>query len=194
MMARFFKIPAGFRQWLDVNHSSFAELWVGFYKKGSGKPSVTWPESADEALCFGWIDRIRKSLDDHSYAIRFTPRKPQSTWSAINIARAKELIEQGRMRPAGMAAFQARKENKSGIYSYEQRSVEMPEPYASQFQSNRKAWQYYQSQSQWYRKTVNWWVISAKREATRSKRLEKLIDYSEREQPVPDYARTRKTK
>src|SRR6266545_8054500 len=130
MKARFFKTPAEFRAWLEANHSSSAELWVGFYKKGSGKPSITWPESVDEALCFGWIDGIRKSLDETSYTIRFTPRKSQSIWSAVNIGRADELIKQGLMMPTGMAAFEARKENKSGIYSYEQRSAELPETYA----------------------------------------------------------------
>jgi uncharacterized protein YdeI (YjbR/CyaY-like superfamily) len=193
MKARFFKSPEEFRKWLEANHSGPAELWVGFYKKGSGKPSITWPESVDEALCFGWIDGIRKSLDEDSYTIRFTPRKPRSTWSAVNISRAGELIRKGLMTPSGMAAFQARKENRSGIYSYEQRSVDLPEQYGKKFKANRKAWEYYQSRPVSYRKAVNWWVISAKREETRMKRLEKLMEDSERGQTIPQLTRARKT-
>src|SRR5437588_10343064 len=122
MNPNFFKTPSDFRKWLAANHAKSRELWVGFYKKNSGKPSITWPESVDEALCFGWIDGIRRNIDDISYSIRFTPRKPTSTWSVVNIKRAQELIEQGLMTPAGAKAFQARRENKSGIYAYDQRS------------------------------------------------------------------------
>ena len=113
----FFRTPAAFRKWLEKHHATHKELWVGFYKKGSGKPSITWPESVDEALCFGWIDGIRKSIDEVSYKIRFTPRKPTSVWSSINIKRIEVLTQEGRMHPAGHAAFQKKKENKSGIYS-----------------------------------------------------------------------------
>src|SRR5262245_13828747 len=125
---KFFATPLDFRKWLEKHHQSSRELWVGFYKKGSGKPSITWPESVDEALCFGWIDGLRKSVDEISYTIRFSPRKPKSIWSAINIKRAKELEGEGRMWPSGMKAFEARRENRSGIYSYEQRRAQLEEP------------------------------------------------------------------
>src|SRR6266404_3212339 len=125
---RFFRTPSDFRKWLQKNHTTVSEHWVGFYKKNSGRPSITWPESVDEALCFGWIDGIRKRVDEISYKIRFTPRRSGSIWSTINIKRAKEIQKQKRMRPAGLKAFAARIENKSGIYSYEQRSAELPEP------------------------------------------------------------------
>lgn len=194
MNTKFFKTPKQFRQWLAANHTSATELWVGFYKIKSAKPSITWQESVDEALCFGWIDGLRKSLDDESYMIRFTPRKPQSVWSSINIARVKELTQQELMTPAGLAAFQARKENKSGIYSYEQRSAELPEPYANRLKSNRQAWDYFHSQSAWYRKSVNWWVMSARRVETQVKRLEILIEYSEKGQTVPQYTRAKTVK
>ncbi|MFY9574703.1 MAG: bacteriocin-protection protein, partial [Blastocatellia bacterium] len=123
MKIRFFKSPADFRKWLEKHHATVEELWVGYYKKSSGKPSITWPESVDQALCFGWIDGIRKSVDELSYKIRFTPRRPGSIWSSINIKRAQQLQSEGLMLPEGLKAFQVRKENRSGIYSYEQRSI-----------------------------------------------------------------------
>src|SRR5260370_29925697 len=128
-IVKFFKTSSDFRKLLEKNHASAQELWVGYYKKGSGRPSITWPESVDEALCFGWIDGIRESVDEVSYTIRFTPRKPRSVWSAINIRRAQELTAQGLMQPAGLKAFEARLENRSGIYSYEQRTDKLPQPY-----------------------------------------------------------------
>ncbi len=130
MKPKFFQTPADFGTWLEKNHATATELWVGFYTKDSGKPSITWPESVDQALCFGWIDGIRKRVDEISYQIRFTPRRRGSIWSAINIKRAKELVRQKQMRPTGLKAFAARIENKSGIYSYEQRSTELSQPYA----------------------------------------------------------------
>lgn len=172
----FFATPADLRRWLDANHSTAKELWVGFYKKESGRPSITWPESVDEALCVGWIDGIRKRLDDESYVIRFTPRKPQSTWSAVNIARVAELKRNGRMRPAGLAAFERRSDEKSAIYSYEQRTTaEFDESAERQFRANPKAWEFFQAQAPWYRRTATYKVISAKREETRQKRLAQLI-------------------
>jgi uncharacterized protein YdeI (YjbR/CyaY-like superfamily) len=128
----FFKTPADFRKWLLENHASATELWVGFYKKDSGKPSITWPESVDEALCAGWIDGIRKRIDHLGYKIRFTPRRPRSIWSSVNIKRVAALAQGGRMLPAGEKAFAARLENKSGIYAYEQRKPELPEIYAKE--------------------------------------------------------------
>jgi uncharacterized protein YdeI (YjbR/CyaY-like superfamily) len=178
MTPTFFKTQCDFRKWLEKHHATAQELWVGFYKKGSGLPSITWPESVDEALCFGWIDGIRKSIDDLSYKIRFTPRKPRSTWSAVNTKRAQELVDQGLMTPAGLKAFAARKENKSGIYSYEQRSDKLPEFYEKEFRQNKSAWAFFQSQPPGYRKIACWWVMSAKREETQLRRLTILIEGS----------------
>ena len=178
MQPRFFQTPAAFRKWLAANYQKSKELWVGFYKKDSGKPSITWPESVDEALCFGWIDGVRKTIDDKSYKIRFSPRKPSSIWSAVNIRNVERLIKEQRMKPAGMKAYEARKEYRSGIYSYEQRSPELVEPYAGKFKRNKAAWTFFQAQPPGYRKIMNWWIVSAKQEETRLKRLDKLIEAS----------------
>jgi len=178
MTIKFFKTPANWRKWLEKNHATIPELWVGFYKLGSGLASITWPESVDQALCFGWIDGIRKSVDELSYTIRFTPRRPGSVWSAININRAQNLIELGLMMPAGLEAFRLRKENRSGIYSYEQRSADLPFEYSSRIIRNKRAWKFYVAQPPSYRKVVNWWVVSAKKDETRLKRLAKLIEAS----------------
>jgi uncharacterized protein YdeI (YjbR/CyaY-like superfamily) len=175
---KFFRSPSDFRNWLEKNHGSARELWVGFYKKASGRPSITWPESVDEALCFGWIDGIRKRVDEFSYQIRFTPRRRGSIWSAINIKRAKELTKEKRMRPAGLKAFAARIANKSGIYSYEQRRAELEEPYTSRLKRNRSAWDFFQAQPPSHRKMISWYIMSAKTEETRSKRFEKLMNAS----------------
>jgi uncharacterized protein YdeI (YjbR/CyaY-like superfamily) len=174
----FFRTPADFETWLEKNHAKATELWVGFYKKDSGKPSVTWPESVDQALCFGWIDGIRKRVDEISYQIRFTPRRPGSIWSSINIKRAKELVEARRMRPTGLKAFAARIENKAGIYSYEQRTAELQDPYATHLKKDKAAWKFFRTQPPSYRKMIGWWIISAKREETRMARLAKLISES----------------
>lgn len=178
MNPKFFKTPAAFHKWLAANHDKSRELWVGFYKKDSGKPSLTWPESVDEALCFGWIDGVRKSIDEESYQIRFTPRKPTSVWSAVNIRNVGRLIEGDRMQPPGLKAFAARKENRSGIYAYEQRSPELIEPYLGQLKRNKAAWKFFAAQPPGYRKQMNWWIVSAKQEETRLKRLTKLIEES----------------
>jgi uncharacterized protein YdeI (YjbR/CyaY-like superfamily) len=175
---KFFPTPSAFRKWLVANHAKSKELWVGFYKKSSGKPSITWPESVDEALCFGWIDGVRKSLDEQSYVIRFSPRKPNSIWSAVNIRNMERLIKEDRVQTAGMKAYAARKEYRSGIYSYEQRSAELVEPYAEMFQRNKPAWKFFAAQPPGYRKMMNWWIVSAKREETRLQRLDKLIKMS----------------
>jgi uncharacterized protein YdeI (YjbR/CyaY-like superfamily) len=189
MKPTFFKSPVDFRKWLEKHHATAQELWVGFHKKASGKPSITWPESVDEALCFGWIDGIRKSVDDVSYTIRFTPRKPRSVWSAVNIKRVEELNRQGRMRPAGHKAHEARIEKKSGIYSYEQRKAELEEPYGKRLRQNKEAWTFFQAQPPSYRKAANWWVLSAKKEETRIKRLEKLIEDSSQGLRIPQFTR-----
>jgi uncharacterized protein YdeI (YjbR/CyaY-like superfamily) len=175
---KFFRTSADFRRWLEENHATATELWVGFYKRDSGKPSITWPESVDQALCFGWIDGIRKRVDKISYKIRFTPRRRSSIWSAINIKRAEELARQKRMRPAGLKAFAARIENKSGIYSYEQRTTELAEPYATHLKKNKAAWNFFGMQPPSYRKMIGWWIVSAKKEETRMARLAKLISES----------------
>jgi uncharacterized protein YdeI (YjbR/CyaY-like superfamily) len=175
---QFFQTPADFRFWLEKNHATATELWVGFYKKDSGKPSVTWPESVDQALCFGWIDGIRKRVDKSSYQIRFTPRRPGSIWSAINIKRANELVSQKQMRPVGLKAFAARVENKSGIYSYEQRSAELARPYANLLKQDKAASKFFKNQPPSYRKMISWWIVSAKKEETRMARLTKLISES----------------
>jgi uncharacterized protein YdeI (YjbR/CyaY-like superfamily) len=173
----FFETPATFRAWLEAHYATTQELWVGYYKKGSGQPSITWPESVDEALCFGWIDGLRKSIDDVSYRIRFTPRKPRSTWSAVNVQRVAELTAQGRMHQAGLDVFAQRAEAKTGIYAYEQRQTAgLDAASEQQFQANGAAWAFFQSQPAGYRKTAIWWVVSAKRDETRRKRLATLID------------------
>ena len=172
----FFPTPAHLRKWLSRNHSTATELWAGFYKKDTGRPSITWQESVDEALCVGWIDGVRKRIDEESYKIRFTPRRATSIWSAVNIARVAVLEKEGRMQPAGRAAFARRRVNKSGIYSYEQRPVDLPEPYASRLRANRAAAAFLEAQPPSYRKLVAWWVVSARKEDTRQARVAKLID------------------
>jgi uncharacterized protein YdeI (YjbR/CyaY-like superfamily) len=178
MQPRFFKTPSAFRKWLAANYAKSKELWVGFYKRGSGKPSITWPESVDEALCFGWIDGIRKRIDEDSYVIRFTTRKTSSVWSTVNIRNAERLIKEKRMQPAGLKAYELRKEYRSGIYSYEQRSSELEEKYARKLKRNKAAWKFFQAQPPSYRKMMNWYIVSAKQEETRLKRLDKLIEAS----------------
>lgn len=172
----FFASTAAFRRWLQKNHTRADELWVGFYKRATHRPSMTWPESVAEALCFGWIDGLRRRIDDERYMIRFTPRRPGSTWSAINIRLAKSLIAENRMRPAGRAAFQARLAKKSVVYSYENRPQSLPPEFEKLLRKDRKEWAYFQAQAPWYRRTVAHWITSAKREETRMRRLASLIE------------------
>ncbi len=177
----FFESPGELRAWFEKHYATERELWVGFYKKGSGLPSITWPEAVDQALCFGWIDGIRKSIDDTSYVNRFTPRKASSTWSARNIARVKELSREGLMHPAGIKAFEARSDERSAVYSYEQRHAAQFDPaHEREFRRHKKAWEFFQSQPPSYQRAATWWVISAKKEETIAKRLAELIDESER--------------
>jgi uncharacterized protein YdeI (YjbR/CyaY-like superfamily) len=179
MKPTFFATPADFRGWLEEHHESATELVVGYMKRVTGVPSVTWPESVDEALCFGWIDGVRKSLDETSYVIRFTPRKPKSNWSAVNVRRALELTRLGRMRPAGRKAFAARVEEKTGVYSFEQReAAKLDAADEKRFRANQPAWEFFQAQAPWYRKVAVFWVMSAKKEETRQRRLATLIDDS----------------
>src|SRR5262249_4747700 len=184
----FFATPDDFRRWLAEHHNDVEELWVGYYKKGTGKPSLTWPESVDQALCFGWIDGVRKSLDSDSYAIRFTPRKPRSRWSAVNVSRVKELTNLGLMQPPGLKAFQERTEE--GTYSYEQRNAaELDEADEQTFRANESAWEFSQAQPPSYRKAALWWFISPKKDKTKRKRLPQLIDDSAHGRPIPPLAR-----
>lgn len=175
----FLASPAEFRSWLKTHHADAAEVLVGFYKKDTGKPSLTWPESVDCALCFGWIDGIRKSLGDQSYTIRFTPRKPTSTWSAINIGRVTELEKMGLMQPAGRKAFEQRKDAKSAIYSYERvATAKLSAAQEKKFRSRKPAWAFFQAQPPGYQRRATHWVISAKKEETSMKRLAILIEES----------------
>jgi uncharacterized protein YdeI (YjbR/CyaY-like superfamily) len=178
MKPHFFATPAAFRAWLKKHHASATELLVGFYKRDSGKPSITWPEAVDQALCFGWIDGVRKRIDDVSYSIRFTPRKAVSNWSAINIARVAELTKLGLMQPAGLRAFEKRREDKSAIYSYENAVRTLDPADEKTFRANRKAWQFFNAQPPWYRRVCIYWVTSGKKEETRARRLATLIDDS----------------
>jgi uncharacterized protein YdeI (YjbR/CyaY-like superfamily) len=189
----FFPTPADFRAWLVAHHGKLSEHLVGFHKKGSGKPSITWPESVEVALCFGWIDGVRKSLNETSYTIRFTPRKPTSTWSAININLVQKLTKQGLMHPAGLKAFAARSEKKSGIYSYEQRkSARFTREQEKQFRANKPAWDFFQSQPPGYKQLTTYWVITAKKEETRQKRLSELIAHSQHQRRIPRILPTKK--
>ncbi|MBD3583992.1 YdeI/OmpD-associated family protein [Flavobacterium selenitireducens] len=180
MEPTFFETPSDFRKWLERNHDSKTELLVGFYKVGSGKPSISWPESVDQALCFGWIDGVRKSIDSESYSIRFTPRKPTSIWSAVNIGKMEELTKAGLMRPEGEKAFAKRTEARSNIYSHETESVAFDAELEERFRQNEKAWAFFSAQPPSYRKVITHWVISAKQDKTRRSRLEKAIAESEK--------------
>jgi uncharacterized protein YdeI (YjbR/CyaY-like superfamily) len=175
----FFATPADFRGWLEAHHEAATEVLVGFHRKASGRPTMTWQEAVGEALCFGWIDGITRRIDEESYTIRFTPRRPSSNWSAVNVKRVGELTAAGLMRPAGMAAFERRSEAKSGVYSYEQRhEARLGPEQEREFRANDAAWRFFEAQPPGYRKIATWWVVSAKREETRRRRLATLIDDS----------------
>ena len=180
MKPTFFESPARFRQWLEKNHDKAPELLVGFFKKDSGRPSITWPESVDQALCFGWIDGVRRRIDDVSYTIRFTPRRRGSIWSKINIGRATELAKCGLMHAAGAKAFEQRSESKSRIYAYEN-APRLPPAAEKRFRSNKKAWKFFNNQPPSYRRVAIYWILSAKKEETRERRLTTLIDDSAHE-------------
>lgn len=192
MEPEFFAQQSDFREWLERNHHKARELWVGYYKKSSGIPSLTWPESVDEALCFGWIDGIRKSIDEKSYMIRFTPRNPRSNWSAVNIKRVEELIALGLMKPSGIEAFQKRLEKKSAQYSYERDNLKLAEEYEAKFRTNKKAWEFFQTLPPSVKKPSTLWVMSAKQEETRLRRLENLIKASEEGQRIALLRRNKK--
>lgn len=179
MTPKFFATPSELRSWITRHHDKTNELWAGFYKRSSGKPSITWPEAVDAALCFGWIDGVRKSIDEISYTIRLTPRKPQSTWSAINIRKVQELTARGLMHRKGLEAFQRRTEERSGIYAYEQRQNPKLDPrYQTKLRTNKKAYEFFRKQAPWYRRTCIFWIMNARKEETRLKRLAMLIECS----------------
>lgn len=171
----FFATAVDFRRWLEEHHATARELWVGYRKKTSGEPSVGYQESVDEALAFGWIDGVRKGLGPTAYTNRFTPRKPGSTWSAANVRRVGELTAEGHMHPAGLAAFAARDPAKTELYSYERETAALDADAEARFRGDEKAWAFWEKQPPGYRRTITWWVVSAKQEATRRRRLEKLI-------------------
>lgn len=179
MSATFFPTPQEFRNWLEENHQNEKELLVGFYKVGTKKPSMTWSESVDQALCFGWIDGVRKSIDIESYSIRFTPRKSTSIWSAINIKKIEDLTKAGLMTPQGLKAFGLRKEEKSAIYSHEKEPATLDPEFKKQFKAHKKAWDFFNNQAPSYKKVMIHWIMSAKQEKTRLSRLEKTIRESE---------------
>jgi uncharacterized protein YdeI (YjbR/CyaY-like superfamily) len=170
----YFPSPAAFRRWLQSHHRTASEVWVGYHRKDSGVPSLTWGESVDEALCYGWIDGIRKKIDDTRYTNRFTPRK-NNRWSAINIARANALIERGRMRPAGLKAFESRDEQKSGYSIGARAGLPLAPALEKRFRANRTAWAFFEAQPAGYRRNAIWFVMDAKQEATRTRRLDELI-------------------
>ena len=176
---RFFATPADLAKWFEENAANESDLVIGYWKKGTGRPSITWAESVDEALCVGWIDGIRRRIDDDSYSIRFTPRRPTSTWSVVNVRRVAELIEQGRMREAGLAAYVARRTDRSGTYSFEQKAGPRLDRAAERiFRADREAWAFFTSQPPSYRRAAVWWVVSAKRQETRDRRLAQLVSDS----------------
>jgi uncharacterized protein YdeI (YjbR/CyaY-like superfamily) len=186
MEPTFFATPADFRVWLERHHESHGELIVGFHKRGTGRPSITWPEAVDQALCFGWIDGVRRRIDDASYSIRFTPRKPRSTWSAVNIKRMKELVDEGLVAPAGLAAFERRTDDRTAIYSYEQRKSAKLEPdQERRLRADERANAYFESQPPSYRRMAIHWVTSAKKPETRERRLQQLIECSAAGEAVP---------
>ena len=187
---RFFTTAAEFRAWLEQHHADERELWVGFHKKGSGRPSITWQEAVAEALCFGWIDGVRRSVDEHSYANRFTPRRRGSNWSAVNVRLVEELTRAGRMRPAGLKAFEERAPARTGVYSYENRHTARLDPdQEEQLRANAEAWEFFHAQPPSYRQTAVWWVVSAKRDETRQRRLATLIEDSAAGRTIPPLTR-----
>lgn len=184
MTATFFASSTEFRKWLEKNHQKETELIVGFYKVGSGKPSMTWSQSVDQALCFGWIDGVRRSINNESYSIRFTPRRTNSIWSFINIKKVEELTKAGLMKPEGLKAFSYKTDAKSEIYSHEKKPSELDLQYETQFKKHQNAWQFFNKQAPSYKKVMIHWIMSAKQEKTRQARLEKTIRESELQKRV----------
>ena len=177
--ATFFPTPEDFRRWLARHHESENELWVGFYKKATGRPSITWPQSVDEALCYGWIDGLRRSIDEEAYRIRFTPRRPGSRWSPVNLDRVASLMAEGRMAPAGVAAYEARDPRKDAEASLDRQRTRLSAEHEEEFRKHPDAWAFWRAQPAGYRRLAAAWVVSAKREETRARRLATLISDSE---------------
>jgi uncharacterized protein YdeI (YjbR/CyaY-like superfamily) len=187
---RFLVTPAAWRSWLEKNHDKESELLVGFYKtKAAARKSITWPESVDQALCFGWIDGLRKRIDDESYSIRFTPRKPRSVWSVVNTNRVAELSKLGVMHSAGLKAFESRTLERNGIYSFEQENIQFESEHEELFRADSVAWEFFRSQPAWYRRTATWRVVSAKKPETRMKRLTALIEVSRKKLTIAELTR-----
>lgn len=180
-----------FRAWLEQHHATEKEVWVGYYKKVSGKTSISYKEAVEEALCFGWIDGIGRSIDAESHANRFTPRKKGSIWSAVNIAKVAELTEQGRMHPAGLKTFDERDMTKQGLYSHEQDEIQLGAENEARLKANEKAWAYWSNLPPGYRRSATWWVISAKKDETKEKRLLSLIEHCEQEKRLPQFVSPR---
>jgi len=185
----FFETPAQLRAWFEANHDTATELWLGYHNKRSGRASVTWPEVVDQELCFGWIDSVRYSLGDDKAAQRLTPRRKRSVWSAVNIRRFLELEKRGLVHPRGRAAFKARDEARSRIYAYENRSAGLDPAREAEFRRHKAAWKFFESQAPWYRRTASYWVMSAKREETRERRLSVLIACSKDGERLPSLSR-----
>lgn len=186
---KFFRNKAELRKWFEENHEKLDEQWIGFWKKGTGKPSITWPELVDVALCFGWIDSILKSIDSESHRQRITPRRRRSIWSSVNIKRVGELIESGEMTPAGIAAFERREESRSGIYTYERPPVELSAEFLAEFKANEAAWDFFVKQPAGYIRQAKFWVMTARREETRVRRMKALIADSEAGRRLPQFRR-----
>lgn len=188
-MPQFFPTRHAFRQWLEHHHQTERELVVGFHRRDSGRPSLTWPESVEEALCFGWIDGVRHKLDDDRYTIRFTPRKPTSIWSRKNLATMERLLAERRVAPLGRRTYESRDKNKTNRYSFERDSTSFTPQQELAFRKNAKAWKFWEAQVPSYRKPATWWVVSAKQEATREKRLRTLINCSTKGLKIPPLRR-----
>ncbi len=189
---RFFRTPAAFRKWLEKNHDKVDVQWVGFYKVGTGRPSINWNESVDEALCFGWIDGLRRSIDDEAYKIRFTPRRPGSNWSAKNIASVERLNAAGRMRTPGLREFESRKPEKSGDSIKHRDWLELSADYEKQFKKNKGAWKWFQEQAPSYKRTAAHWVMSAKKEETRERRFQRVVNDSAEQSTIPPLTRSKR--
>jgi uncharacterized protein YdeI (YjbR/CyaY-like superfamily) len=178
MKPRFFKTPADFRAWLERHHADTPELWVGFFKKISGKAGISYKEGVDAALCYGWIDGIKKRVDEHSYTHRFTPRRARSIWSNINTRRMAELIQEGLVAPPGIEAFGRREARRTGVYTFENRTRTLPPPLEKLFKANKKAWEFFRAQPPGYQTLATGWIASAKKDETQRKRLQIIIDAS----------------
>jgi uncharacterized protein YdeI (YjbR/CyaY-like superfamily) len=186
---KFFRSSKELHAWFEKNHGKLVEIWIGFYNVKSGKKTAGYREALDEALCYGWIDGIRKNQDEYSYKIRFTPRKKKSIWSNVNVKRMKELIQLGRVQPSGMEAYKAKEKSKTGIYSFEQKEHKLLPAYMKQLKANKKAWDYFSNKAPWYQRTTIHWIVSAKQEATQLRRLEQLIKDSEAGRTIPSLTR-----